>query len=90
MKPASIQLCKKIKVFCPVSKKPNFKLSFYLLLWMGVKLGLSAGVLRGMFGSKTQDVTGSWRKLHNEEFHNLYLSQNVIKVTKSRGMKWGG
>jgi hypothetical protein len=35
-------------------------------------------------------VTGGWRKLHNEELHNLYSSQNIIRVVKSRRMKWAG
>jgi hypothetical protein len=38
-------------------------------------------VLR-IFGSRRKEVTGSWRKLHNEEFHNLYSSPNVIRVMK--------
>jgi hypothetical protein len=35
-------------------------------------------------------VAGSWRRLHNEELHNLYTSQNVIRVIKSGGMRWVG
>jgi hypothetical protein len=35
-------------------------------------------------------VTGGWRKLHNEELHNLYSSPNIIRVIKSRGIRWGG
>jgi hypothetical protein len=48
------------------------------------------GVLRGIFGSKRDDVKGDWRKLHNEELHNLYSSPNIIKMIKSRRMRWAG
>jgi hypothetical protein len=43
-------------------------------------------VLRGIFGSKGNEVTGEWRKLHNDEFHNLYSSPNDIKMMKSRAI----
>jgi hypothetical protein len=42
-------------------------------------------VLRRIFG-----VTGDWRKLHNEELHNLYSSLRTIRVIKSRRMRWAG
>jgi hypothetical protein len=35
-------------------------------------------------------VTGGWRKLHNEEFHNLYSSPSIIRIIKSRRMRWAG
>jgi len=41
-------------------------------------------VLRGIFGHKRGEVTGEWRKLHNEELNDLYCSPNVIRVIKSR------
>jgi hypothetical protein len=47
-------------------------------------------VLRRIFGSKRDEVTEDWRKLHNEELHNLYSSPNVIRVITSRRMKWAG
>jgi hypothetical protein len=47
-------------------------------------------VLRRIFGSKKDEVTGGWRKLHNEELHNLYSSPSIIRVTKSRRMRWSG
>jgi hypothetical protein len=47
-------------------------------------------VLRRIFGPKRDEVTGSWRKLHNEEPHNLYSSPNRIRMIKSRRMKWAG
>jgi hypothetical protein len=43
-------------------------------------------VLRRIFGQKRDEVTGGWRKLHNEEFHNLYSSPNIITMMKSRRM----
>jgi hypothetical protein len=45
-------------------------------------------VLRRIFRPKRDEVTGEWRKLHNEELLNLYSSPNIIRMTKSRGMRW--
>jgi hypothetical protein len=47
-------------------------------------------VLRRIFASKRDEVTGEWRKLHNEELHNLYLSPDIIRQVKSRRMRWAG
>jgi hypothetical protein len=47
-------------------------------------------VLRRMFGPKRDEVTGGWRKLHNEELHNLYSSPSIIRMIKSRRMRWIG
>jgi hypothetical protein len=44
-------------------------------------------VLRRMFGSKRDEVTGEWRKLHNEELRDFYSSQSVIRIIKSRSMR---
>jgi hypothetical protein len=44
-------------------------------------------VLRRIFGPKRDDVRGDWRKLHNEELHNLY---NIVRMIKSRRMRWAG
>jgi hypothetical protein len=45
-------------------------------------------VLRRIFGPKRDDVIGGWRKLHNEELHNLYSSPLKIRMSKSRSMSW--
>jgi hypothetical protein len=45
-------------------------------------------VLRRIFGSKRDEVTEGWRKLHNEELHNLYPSKSIIRMNKSRRMRW--
>jgi hypothetical protein len=47
-------------------------------------------VLRRIFGPKRNRVTGGWRKLHNEELHNLYSSPGIIRIIKSRRMRWVG
>jgi hypothetical protein len=47
-------------------------------------------VLRRIFGSKRDEVTGGWRKLHNEELHNFYSSPSIIRMIKSRTMRWAG
>jgi hypothetical protein len=47
-------------------------------------------VLRRIFVPKREEVTGDWRKLHNEEFHNLYSSPNIIRMIMSRRMRWSG
>jgi hypothetical protein len=45
---------------------------------------------RRIFGSKRNEVTRGWRKLHNEELHNLYSSPSIIRMIKSRMMGWAG
>jgi hypothetical protein len=47
-------------------------------------------VLRRIFGPNRDGVAGDWGKLHNKELHNLYSSPNIIRMTKSRKMKWVG
>jgi hypothetical protein len=47
-------------------------------------------VLRKIFGSKRDDVTGEWRRLHNEELCDLYCWRNIIQITKSRRIRWSG
>jgi hypothetical protein len=45
-------------------------------------------VLRSIFGPKRDERTGGWRKLYNEELHNLYSSPSNIRMAKSRRMRW--
>ena len=47
-------------------------------------------VLRRIFGSKKEEVTGEWRRLHNEKLSDLCSSPNIIRVTKSIRMRWAG
>jgi hypothetical protein len=47
------------------------------------------GMLR-IFGPKREEVAGGWRRLHNEEVHNLYGLPDIVRVIKSRNMKWAG
>jgi hypothetical protein len=46
--------------------------------------------LRRVFGSKRDEVTGEWRKLHNEELNDLYSLPNIVWVVKWRRMRWAG
>jgi len=48
------------------------------------------GVLRGIFGPRRDEVTGEWRRLHNEELNDLYCSPDIVQVIKSRRMRWVG
>jgi hypothetical protein len=47
-------------------------------------------VLRRRFGPKRDEMAGGWRKLQNEELHNLYSSPSIIRMIKSRRMRWAG
>ena len=47
-------------------------------------------VLKRIFGPKGDEVTREWRKLHNEERNNLYSSNNIVRVIKSKRMRWAG
>ena len=47
-------------------------------------------VLRRIFGRRREEVTGEWRRLHNEELNDLYSSLNIVRVIKSRIMRWAG
>jgi hypothetical protein len=47
-------------------------------------------VLRRVFGPKRDEVTGEWRKLHEEELSDLYSLLNIVRVVKSRRMRWAG
>ena len=47
-------------------------------------------MLRRVFGNKRSEVTGEWRKLHNEEVSDLYSLPNIVRVVKSRRIRWAG
>ena len=47
-------------------------------------------MLRRIFWPKRDEVTGEWRKLHNEELNYLYCSHNIVRVIESRRMRWAG
>ena len=47
-------------------------------------------VLRRIFGPRRDEVTGKWRRLHNEELNDLYSAPNIVRVIKSRRMRWAG
>jgi len=47
-------------------------------------------VLRRISGPRREEVTGEWRRLHNEELNDLYALPNIVRVTKSRRMRWAG
>jgi hypothetical protein len=47
-------------------------------------------VLRRIFESKRNEAAGEWRKLHNEQLHDLYSSPSIIRIVKSKRMRWAG
>jgi hypothetical protein len=77
------------------SLTPSF-LFFHFIVWSLTLRGehrlrvFENRVLRRIFGPKRDEVTGEWRKLHNEELHILYSSTNIIRLIKSRRMRWAG
>jgi hypothetical protein len=54
------------------------------------KLRASENRVLRIFGPKRDEVTGRWRKLHNKELHDLYSSPSIIRIIKSRRMRWAG
>jgi hypothetical protein len=52
--------------------------------------GVWERVLRRIFGRRRDEVTGEWRKLHNEELYEMYSSSDIIRIIKSRRVTWAG
>jgi hypothetical protein len=67
--------------------KPHFTLFKHMAPSLTLSEEYRLRVLRGIFGPKRDEVTGGWRKLHNEELHNLYSWPSIIRMTKSRRMR---
>jgi hypothetical protein len=68
-----------------------FKASYLFIYLFAHKLRVFENrLLRRIFGPKRDRVTGGWRKLHNKELHNLYSSPSIIRIIKSRMMRWAG
>ena len=62
-----------------------------LTLWEERKLRVFENmVLRRIFGPRRDEVTEEWRRLHNKELNDLYCSPNIVRVIKSRRMRWAG
>jgi len=62
-----------------------------LTLWEERKLRVFENmVLRKIFGRRRDEVTGEWRRLHNEELNDLYSSPNIVRVLIARRMRWAG
>jgi hypothetical protein len=71
----------------------NVKIRMYKTIILPVEHRLRAlqnKVLTRIFGPKRDEVTGDWRKLHNEELHNLYSSPSILRMIISRGIRWAG
>jgi hypothetical protein len=68
----------------------NFSLEYLALREEHRRRVFENRVLKRIFGPKRYEVTGEWRKLHNKELHDLYSSPSIIRIIKSRRMKWEG
>jgi hypothetical protein len=61
-----------------------------LVLWEEHRLRVSENRVLKILGLKRNDVMGGWRKLHNEELHNMHSSPSIIRMIKSQRMSWAG
>ena len=77
----------KFPQFCTITLSTSLTYLMVLLPQLSV---FDSRLLRTIFGPNRNEVTGEWRKLHNEELNDLYSSQNIIRVIKSRRMGWAG
>jgi hypothetical protein len=66
------------------------KLGLVELVYREWRICLENRVLRRVFGPKRDEMTGEWSKLHNEELNDLYSLPNIVRVVKSRRMRWAG
>ena len=68
----------------------NQRMNVLFSIYLGLLSVLQNKVLRKIFGTKRDEITGEWRKLHNAELHALYSSPNIIRSLKSRRLRWAG
>jgi hypothetical protein len=72
------------------SPSPVTAIALFFYVFLYVLKCDRTDLLRRIFGPKRDEVTGEWRKLHNKELHDLYSSQSIIRIIKSRRMRWTG
>jgi hypothetical protein len=71
------------KTYSFLMKNNNYYVICLQRLWV-----FESRIMKRIFVPKREEVAGGWRRLHNEEIHNLYASPNIIRVIKSRRMRW--
>jgi hypothetical protein len=82
-----IRICRTIVLLVVLYRRENWFLTFREQHRLRV---FKNRLLRRIFRRKRDDVIGCWRKLHNEELHNLFPSSSIIRMIKSRRMRWAG
>jgi hypothetical protein len=78
-----------IRNLYPVIPSKVTKLKFVLCEFCSI-LTTTNRVLESILGTRRDEVTGGWRKLHNEELRNLYCLSSMIRIMKSRKIRWAG
>jgi hypothetical protein len=77
--------------FCPLMDRKHFlQIADVLFERKVLRHDVGVGRTKRIFGPEREEVAGGWRRLHNEELHNLYASPYIIRVMKSRRMKCAG